>query len=216
MLVRLPPRSLLLVVTVPGPAVGLRDKCRRREGRWRNASSSRSREEQDVLGVRMRTDDACRDALRDGVIPCLPPRWRGRGILSICRARPATGYHEADNGIPRAKIQDRTEVGLGPEDPPVLVSTEAELRKAWADPLQTSIQLTADIFMRSCKSGGPIRESPRPLMLDGNGFTIRQTCFEKRILRQDATGFLLIKNITMTRGGNDGPVPRSPRAARSS
>ncbi|HVD70033.1 MAG TPA: choice-of-anchor Q domain-containing protein [Actinomycetota bacterium] len=98
-----------------------------------------------------------------------------------------------------------TEVALGPADPPELVSTEAELRKAWADPLQTSIKLTADIFMRSCKTGGPIRESLRPLMLDGNGFTIRQTCFEKRILRQDATGFLVVKNITLTRGGNDGP-----------
>ena len=69
--------------------------------------------------------------------------------------------------------------------------------------------------MRSCKSGGPIRESLRPLILDGDGFTVRQTCFEKRILRQDGTGFLVIKNITLTRGGNDGPGAASPPAARS-
>jgi predicted outer membrane repeat protein len=96
------------------------------------------------------------------------------------------------------------EIG-SPSVAPTLAGTEAELRAAWADPLQTSIQLTADIFMRSCKSGGPIRDSLRPLLLDGAGHTIRMTCFEKRLLRQDGTGFLHIKNITLTRGGNDGP-----------
>ncbi len=85
------------------------------------------------------------------------------------------------------------------------VDTESELRAAWADPLQTEIELTDDIFMRACQSGGPIRESQRPMTLDGNGHTIRQTCFEKRLLRQDGTGFLLITDVTLTRGGNDGP-----------
>ena len=88
---------------------------------------------------------------------------------------------------------------------PVSVGTEAQLRRAWANPLRTAIVLTRDIFLRSCLSGGPIRESQRPMTLDGRGHTIRQTCFEKRILRQDGTGFLVIKNITLTRGGNDGP-----------
>ena len=88
---------------------------------------------------------------------------------------------------------------------PIRVDTESELRAAWADPLQTEIELTDDIFMRTCQKGGPIRESQRPMTLDGNGHTLRQTCFEKRLLRQDGTGFLLIKNVTLTRGGNDGP-----------
>jgi hypothetical protein len=88
---------------------------------------------------------------------------------------------------------------------PVRVGTEARLRRAWANPLRTAIVLTRDIFLRACLSGGPIRESQRPMTLDGRGHTIRQTCFEKRILRQDGTGFLIIKNITLTRGGNDGP-----------
>ena len=88
---------------------------------------------------------------------------------------------------------------------PVAVDTESELRAAWADPLQTEIELTDDIFLRACQNGWPIRESQRPMTLDGNGHTIRQTCFEKRLLRQDGTGFLLIKNVTLTRGGNDGP-----------
>ncbi len=88
---------------------------------------------------------------------------------------------------------------------PTEVGSEAELRAAWADPLQTEIELTDDIFLRACLRGGPIRESQRPMTLDGNGHTIRQTCFEKRLLRQDGTGFLLIKDVTLTRGGNDGP-----------
>ncbi len=90
-------------------------------------------------------------------------------------------------------------------DAPVAVDTEAELRAAWADPLVTGIELNRDIFMRSCLTGEPIRESLRPLTLDGNGHTIRQTCFEKRLLNQNGTGFLLIKDVTLTRGGNDGP-----------
>ena len=90
-------------------------------------------------------------------------------------------------------------------DAPVVVDTEAELGAAWADPLVTGIELSADIFMRSCLTGDPIRESLRPLTLDGNGHTIRQTCFEKRLLNQNGTGFLEIRDVTLTRGGNDGP-----------
>ena len=87
----------------------------------------------------------------------------------------------------------------------VTVDTEAELRAAWTDPRQTAIELEADIFLQACKSGEPIRESAWPMTVDGNGHTLRQTCFEKRLLRQDGTGFLLLKDIALTRGGNDGP-----------
>jgi hypothetical protein len=34
---------------------------------------------------------------------------------------------------------------------------------------------------------------------------LRQGCFEKRLLRQDGTGFVELKNVTLTRGGSDGP-----------
>src|SRR5215213_4131972 len=95
-----------------------------------------------------------------------------------------------------APAQDETPTGVG---------TESELRAAWADPLRTSIELSSDIYLRQCRTGDPIRESARPMMLDGNGHTIRQTCFEKRLLRQDGTGYLLLKNVTLTRGGSDGP-----------
>jgi hypothetical protein len=88
---------------------------------------------------------------------------------------------------------------------PVAVGTESELRAAWSNPRVTAIELTDDIFLRACRTGEPIRESALPMTVDGNGHTLRQTCFEKRLLRQDGTGFLLIEDIALTRGGNDGP-----------
>jgi hypothetical protein len=88
---------------------------------------------------------------------------------------------------------------------PVPVGTEWELRAAWANPRTTAIDVTADIFLRACEVGDPMRESARPVTLDGHGHTLRQTCFEKRLLRQDGTGFVLLKNVTIERGGSDGP-----------
>lgn len=93
---------------------------------------------------------------------------------------------------------------LGQDQPATRVGTELRLRAAWADLTETHIELTADIYLQQCKTGAPIRESPYPMLLDGDGHTIRQTCFEKRVLRQDGTGFLL-KDVTLTRGGSDGP-----------
>lgn len=89
--------------------------------------------------------------------------------------------------------------------PGVLVMNELQLRHAWADPTRTRIDLGADIALRDCALGDPMRESPYPMLLDGHGYTIRQTCFEKRVLRQDGTGWLDIRNVTLTRGGSDGP-----------
>ena len=88
---------------------------------------------------------------------------------------------------------------------PVAVDTESELRAAWGNPRVTAIDVTADIFLRACELGDPMRESPRPVLLDGHGHTLRQTCFEKRLLRQDGTGFVELRDVTLTRGGSDGP-----------
>jgi hypothetical protein len=85
------------------------------------------------------------------------------------------------------------------------VATEAQLRRAWTDPQRRRIDLSADIFLRDCETGDPIRESPYPLLLNGHGHTIRQTCFEKRVLRQDGTGYLELRGVTLMRGGSDGP-----------
>ena len=43
------------------------------------------------------------------------------------------------------------------------------------------------------------------MVVDGHGHVIRQTCFEKRLLRQDGTGYLELHELTLTRGGADGP-----------
>ena len=108
-------------------------------------------------------------------------------------------------------------LSVGPADVPVVqpaalaregrlvVSTEADLRAAWADPLRRRIDLGADIMLRNCEVGDPIRESPYPMLLDGHDHVIRQTCFEKRLLRQDGTGYLDLRRVTLTRGGADGP-----------
>ena len=45
---------------------------------------------------------------------------------------------------------------------PVAVDTETELRAAWGNPRVTAIDVTADIFLRACERGDPMRESPRP------------------------------------------------------
>ena len=97
------------------------------------------------------------------------------------------------------------------------VTTEAQLREAWADPRRTRIDLGADIFLRDCFTGDPIRESPYPMTLDGHGHTIRQTCFEKRLLRQDGTGYLHLQGRRASPEADPtGPGRRSPPAARSS
>jgi hypothetical protein len=85
------------------------------------------------------------------------------------------------------------------------VNNESELRAAWSNPRVTAIDLRADIFLRACELGDPLRESARPVLLDGHGHTLRQTCFEKRLLRSDGTGFVELRNVTLTRGGSDGP-----------
>jgi predicted outer membrane repeat protein len=87
----------------------------------------------------------------------------------------------------------------------IAVGRESELRAAWANPRFTSIQVTRDIVLQACRLGDPIRESSGPIRLDGKGHTLRQGCFEKRLLRQDGTGFVELRNVTLTRGGSDGP-----------
>jgi len=88
---------------------------------------------------------------------------------------------------------------------PVAVRTESQLRAAWANPRTTAIDVRKDIFLRACRTGDPIRESGGAVTLDGHGHTLRQVCFEKRLLRQDGTGFVRLKDVTLTRGGTDGP-----------
>ena len=73
------------------------------------------------------------------------------------------------------------------------VRTEVQLRRAWTDPDRTRIDLGADIVLRDCSGLEPIRESPYPIVVDGRGHTIRQACFERRLLRQDGTGHVALR-----------------------
>ena len=90
---------------------------------------------------------------------------------------------------------------------PVAVNTESELRAAWSNPRVTAIDVTANIFLRACELGDPLRESARPVLLDGHGHTLRQTCFEKRLLRSDGTGFVELQQ-------RDAHARRQRRAGR--
>ncbi len=87
----------------------------------------------------------------------------------------------------------------------IAVGRERDLRSAWANPRFRKIELTHDVVLRACRLGDPIREAAGPIELDGHGHTLRQGCFEKRLLRQDGTGFVELRNVTLTRGGSDGP-----------
>jgi polymorphic membrane protein len=125
--------------------------------------------------------------------PCLALLLVGAAVPAWCTVPPPTAERAAAAAAAAGLTAARG------------ITTEAAFRRAWADPLRRHIALGADLVLRNCRVGDPIRESPYPLELDGNGHTIRQSCFEKRVLRQDGTGHLLIHDIGLTRGGSDGP-----------
>jgi predicted outer membrane repeat protein len=89
--------------------------------------------------------------------------------------------------------------------PTIEVGNEFDLRAAWSNPLFSEIDVTRDIVTKACRLGDPFRESATAIRVDGHGHTLRNGCFEKRLLRQDGTGFVELRNITLTRGGSDGP-----------
>lgn len=124
-----------------------------------------------------------------------------RPTLERARTVPAV---DATNGAYRLVPARRGVGGVEPA-PPTAITTEAQLRAAWAKPRNRRIDLGADIYLRNCHLGDPIRESPYPMRIDGHGHEIRQTCFEKRLLRQDGTGYLRLENVGLSRGGSDGP-----------
>ncbi len=125
-------------------------------------------------------------------------------------ARPDPPDTDVSAVIARATEQAESRAAAAATSAPAVVDgpgidTEAELRRAWADPRRTRIDLTGDIFLRNCRLGDPMRESPYPMTVDGHGHFLRQTCFEKRLLRQDGTGYLELRHLGLSRGGSDGP-----------
>uniref|UniRef100_UPI001877A80E hypothetical protein n=1 Tax=Nocardioides lijunqiniae TaxID=2760832 RepID=UPI001877A80E len=130
-----------------------------------------------------------------------PARWSTLALASLLLAGQASAL---TTGVGDALPPARGASSAGAV-PPGWVTTETQLRAAWADPLRRRIDLGADIVLRDCLHGDPIRESPYALVLDGHGRSLRQSCFEKRVLRQDGTGHLDLRDVILTRGGADGP-----------
>lgn len=94
-------------------------------------------------------------------------------------------------------------VGLAGPASAIDVSTEAQLRAAFADAAQTSIVLTADIDLVDCEEGQLLRAaSAAPITISG-GFTIRQTCTGERVISggDEVNGELTVDGPTIT-GGN--------------
>ena len=118
--------------------------------------------------VRRRRRSRCEPRLRAS--PRLRRRRTGRGRRDLHPPRPSP-----PTSVSRPALSPRPRPSCG---------------EAWADPQATRIDLAGDIYLRDCHLGDPIRESPYPMVVDGHGFTHPQTCFEKRLLRQDGTGYV--------------------------
>ncbi|OWY61829.1 hypothetical protein B7486_61700, partial [cyanobacterium TDX16] len=80
------------------------------------------------------------------------------------------------------------------------VSTEAELRAAFADGAETEISLQGDIQLTDCGEGDLDRNSATPLTILGNGFAIEQTCPGERVMEQVGEGAIAIEDLTVTGG----------------
>jgi hypothetical protein len=135
-------------------------------------------------------------------------RYYRRSLLGYrCTERrlyPVDGRYDANVTCVNGRRRIDHGYTLFPSDS-VVVRSEAELRAAWANPRLTSIEVAKNIVLHACRIGDPIRESSNPVVLDGNGHTLRQACFEKRLLRQDGTGYVELRRVKLTRGGSDGP-----------
>jgi LPXTG-motif cell wall-anchored protein len=80
---------------------------------------------------------------------------------------------------------------------------EGALRTAFQNPAETSIVLTADITL-TCDGGGHLqRDSATPLVVDGAGHTITQSCPDHRIMTVEGGGSLTVHQLTLT-GGSPG------------
>lgn len=92
------------------------------------------------------------------------------------------------------------------------VSDEASLRAAFGDPNETQIDLTADITLSSiCPDGDVGRNSGTPLVVNGHGHSVTQTCASgtSRVFTVINGTSLTFENITITGGhtvGNGGGI----------
>jgi hypothetical protein len=89
------------------------------------------------------------------------------------------------------------------------VSDETGFRTAWTTAGTATIDLGANITL-GCNgvlsAGVSVRNSTTPIVVDGHGFSLTQTCptgTNNGVLEQDSTGALTFQNVTIT-GGNTG------------
>ena len=76
----------------------------------------------------------------------------------------------------------------------VTVVDEETFRAAWSNPAETRIDLTRDITL-TCSGGSVQRNSSTPLIVDGHGHSITQTCVRRVAL--------VLNDVP---GGGDSPV----------
>jgi hypothetical protein len=66
-----------------------------------------------------------------------------------------------------------------------------------------SITLTSDIVLDSCGSGAALRSSSTPVVIQGGGHAITQTCPNVQVLWQTGDGAVTLNNVVLV-GGNQG------------
>jgi hypothetical protein len=86
------------------------------------------------------------------------------------------------------------------------VTTEAEFTTAWEANGTSSIELSNDITL-TCDSGAPFRNSATGIVIEGNGFTLRQTCPDSQVMSSHGTGAVTFRNLTVTGGDASGATP---------
>ena len=82
---------------------------------------------------------------------------------------------------------------------------ERELRAAWANPRLRRIRVTRDIVLRSCRIGDPIRESSGLSCSTGAATHCGRDASRSGCCARTAPGSSSCSNVTLTRGGSDGP-----------
>ena len=79
------------------------------------------------------------------------------------------------------------------------VSDEASFRTAFTNAAETTVTLTADITLTNCGTGAVTRNSTTPVTVEGNGFTVTQTCAAIG-LQQTGTGAVTLSDLGVAGG----------------
>ncbi len=83
------------------------------------------------------------------------------------------------------------------------VSTASEFQTAWENAATATIDLTTDVTL-TCTEGESLRNTSNPIVVDGHGHTLSQSCAFDRVLVQVDVGDVTLQNITVTGGDADG------------